>query len=240
MHHLIRLWWPSMCHKLLLLVTEYGLRVITWFHRANLLTGSVLIILPRNLCRCTFIPLSLKYPHIICCPQLGFSLCSWEITESNSSSFISVCFLISIPASLSRLHNVVLLTCIAFDTWSQVYPQFRKNLTASLFTESLGLPTEPKCLEEHNKIDTGGTVQSLKPYCNKRKDLDKIVRNVTNMEWSVEYTGNGSRSWILSSMVTNAASIWFSNLVEQVLLKLHRSASLINSCKCWMNDWGIT
>jgi len=37
-------------------------------------------------------------------------------------------------------------------------------------------------------------VEPLKPYCNKRKDLDKCVQNLTNMEWSVEYTDSGSRN----------------------------------------------
>ena len=43
-----------------------------------------------------------------------------------------------------------------------------------MLTETLGLPATPDCSDERNKIDTGGTVQSLKPYCSKRKDLDKL------------------------------------------------------------------
>ena len=69
-----------------------------------------------NLYRCMLIPLSLKYPHIIRCPQLGFSLCSRETIVSSSSLLISVYFFIPVPASRDRLHSVVLLTCIALDT----------------------------------------------------------------------------------------------------------------------------
>lgn len=31
-------------------------------------------------------------------------------------------------------------------------------------------------------------MQSLNPCCNNHKNLDKFVRNLTNTEWSVEYT----------------------------------------------------
>ena len=32
-----------------------------------------------------------------------------------------------------------------------------------MLTESLGLPTQPECSNERDKIDIGDTVQSLKP-----------------------------------------------------------------------------
>ena len=142
--HLIRLWWPSMCHKAFGPGILYEHRCITLIRLMHTLIGSTLIMDNRALSRWTMIPSLLRWPLSKVKPELGYVATISRMIPSSSSSLISEYRWLQVrPNWWHLLHSVDLEIHSMTDVASQVKPMLRRHSICSPLTFIWGRPTFP-------------------------------------------------------------------------------------------------